>query len=387
MNSDSDSESEQDPESEPASASESDQESTTASGSESDPKSGSESTAASGSVTSYAYRSLFWLFVAVAILGAVLWLVGFGDVREALEEATVGGYAVVVAMSGGVVITRAVAIRRLFGMLEVPMSLSRASLLYLATSFADNVTPSGQAGGIPAGALFLMRGSSASYETASAALLSFAVVANLTHLLLALPAGGLVLTRTVVLDTLLYAMVITGGLLVALVLVGIALWYVRTQVRAVAVRGLVWGASVLSRFPLVPAVEDRTIRTRVERFEDALGRLLHGSRRDIAVVVLASVGSHLFATIGLWVSFRTVGITLPLALLFVLSPLAAATLLVPLPGGFGGYQASLTALVVAFVPGLVAGTVAAGVLVSRSVSLVLQTLAGGVVAAVVSVTG
>jgi uncharacterized protein (TIRG00374 family) len=352
-----------------------------------DPNPESEQDPESESASAYAYRSLFWLFVAVAILGAVLWLVGFGDIREALEEATVGGYAVVVAMSGGVVITRAVAIRRLFGMLEVPMSLSRASLLYLATSFADNVTPSGQAGGIPAGALFLMRGSSASYETASAALLSFAVVANLTHLLLALPAGGLVLTRTVVLDTLLYAMVITGGLLVALVLVGIALWYVRTQVRAVAVRGLVWGASVLSRFPLVPTVEDRAIRTRVERFEDALGRLLHGSRRDIAVVVLASVGSHLFATLGLWVAFRTVGLTLPLALLFVLSPLAAATLLVPLPGGFGGYQASLTALVVAFVPGLVAGTVAAGVFVYRSVSLVLQTLAGGVVAAVVSVTG
>jgi uncharacterized membrane protein YbhN (UPF0104 family) len=96
---------------------------------------------------------------------------------------------------------------------------------------------------------------------------------------------------------------------------------------------------------------------------------------------------HLFSVVALWTALHSVGVSVPFPLLLAILPLAYTAAGLPLPGGLGGVQASMTTLIGAATVGAVAGSVGAAVLVFRSVTLWLQTLIGAIAAAVISIFG
>jgi uncharacterized protein (TIRG00374 family) len=134
---------------------------------------------------------------------------------------------------------------------------------------------------------------------------------------------------------------------------------------------------------LVPRFEapDRgAIEGRVERFWRSLRRFGNASpRQAVAVLALLTI-AHVVDIAALWVAFRAVGDPVALALLVAVVPTAVVAAIAPVPGGAGGTEIALIALIVALTP-LEAATVGAAVVLYRAGTHWLRTLIGGIVTA------
>lgn len=335
----------------------------------------------------HARGSVLWLALALAIVAGTVWVIGIEDVTAALEETTLAGYARVVALVGGITLSRALALQRVLAVLDQPVSLPRALALQLAAVFSNNVTPSGQAGGVPVAGLFVARGSGTRYETSCAAVLSVNLFGSLALLVLGLFGAGVLVATAAVGETLRVAMLSTVGMFLLLFLSIAGIWVARERVRAFLVAAFASAGGVAGRVPGLPAIEKDVVTERVDGFGTALVRVARGPRREVTLVVVAVTLAHLFAVSGLSMAFRTVGLAVSPALLLVVLPLAYATATAPFPGGLGSIEATLTALIVAASPGLAAGAVGAAVLVFRSVTFWLQTLVGAIAGAVIALVG
>jgi len=338
------------------------------------------------SVLGHARRSLPWFALALAVVAVTLWVIGVEEILDALGETSPGRFALVVVLVAGLITARGVAIGRTLAILDHPVSVPRAVALQLAATFSNNVTPSGQAGGVPLAGLFISRGSGADYEVSCGAILSVNILGSLVVLAFGVVGIGALVVTTAVGETLRIAALSTVGLLALLVAGLVGIWVARERARALAVAVLAPLARVAGRLPGVPALDRETVDERLSGFGAAVLRVARGPRRDVAAVVAALVATHLCAVGALWTAFDAVGLAVSPLLLFAVLPASFATASAPFPGGLGGIEATLTALVVA-VTGLQAAAVGAGVLVYRAVVFWLGTLAGAIAATLVSVLG
>lgn len=334
-----------------------------------------------------ARKSLPWFLLALAILVSTLWLIGFEDIRQALSEVAVTEYLLVVGFWALGVPPRALALRRVLSILGWPISALKATVLQLSVAFAHNATPSGQAGGVPASGVFISRASGARYEQSCGAVLSVNVVGSLSLQVLGLLGALYLVSTTVVGEKLQLAMFGTIGLFVVLVGSIVVIWTFRDRFRAIAVGVITSVTAVLGRLPGIPQFDEDDIADRVEGFGESLARVAGGSRRDLAVIIVGVTVGHLFSVVALWTALQSIGVSVSFPLLLAVLPLAYTAAGLPLPGGLGGVQASMTTLIGAASVGAVSGSVAAAVLVFRSVTLWLQTLIGAIAAAIISIFG
>ena len=334
-------------------------------------------------VRGHVRRSVPWFVLALAVFAVTLWVIGVGGVLDALGETSLRQFAVVVALVAGLVTARGVAIGRTLAILDHPVSVPRAIALQLTVTFSNTLTPSGQTGGTPLAGLFVSRGSGADYEVGCGALLSLNILGSLVVLTFGVVGTGALVATTAVGETLRIAALSTVGLLAVLLAGLLGAWTARDRARALAVAVLAPLARVAGRLPGVPALEREAVDERIAGFGAAVLRVARGPRRDVAGVVAALVATHLCAVAALWTAFDAVGLTVSPLLLLAVLPASYATASVPFPGGLGGVEATLTALVVA-VTGLQAAAVGAAVLVYRAVAFWLGTLAGALAAVLVS---
>jgi hypothetical protein len=251
----------------------------------------------------------------------------------------------------------------------------RLVVTYFAATFANYVTPLGQAGGEPFIAYVLSRDTDAPYEESLASV----VTADLLNLLpfFTFAAAGLSFL-------LLGAELPTGVRPLAFGLLGMAVgvpaiaaggWWFRERVQ----RGIVRLVAPVARRTERVSIEG--VRRRIENLYAAFGRIATNPRALAEATLFAYAGWAFFA-LPLFFAGRALGVPVdPLLVLFIV-PASTLAGLVPSPGGLGGVEVALVALLVALTP-VGAATAFALALVYRIASYWFALVVGGVAALLV----
>ncbi|MFC7229367.1 flippase-like domain-containing protein [Salinirubellus salinus] len=225
--------------------------------------------------------------------------------------------------------------------IEVPFG--QLVVTYFAATFANYVTPLGQAGGEPFIAYVLSRDTGASYEDSLASV----VTADLLNLLpfFTFAAGGLsfLLLRAELPEA---TRPLAFGLLalaVGVPAIAVSGWWFREKVRGGVVRLVAPVARRTSRL----SVEG--VRERIDDLYTAFGRIAQDPAALVEAVFFAYVGWVFFA---LPLYFAGLALELPVDPLLMLFIVPASTLagLTPSPGGLVGVEVALVGLLVALTP-------------------------------------
>jgi uncharacterized protein (TIRG00374 family) len=222
----------------------------------------------------------------------------------------------------------------------VEESYRRLVVTYFAATFANYVTPLGQAGGEPFIAYVLSRDTSASYEDSLASV----VTADLLNLLPFFSFAALGMAALLWQATLPEAVepLAVGLLAMALgvPLLAVATWQFRRPLTAAVLRLVAPVARRTSRISLAG------VRRRIERLRAAFERIAEKPRALVRALVFSYAGWVFFA-LPLYFAAETLGLTVdPLLVLFIV-PASTLAGLAPSPGGLGGVELALVALLVA----------------------------------------
>jgi uncharacterized protein (TIRG00374 family) len=222
--------------------------------------------------------------------------------------------------------------------IEVPYR--KLVVTYFAATFANYVTPLGQAGGEPFIAYVLSRDTEASYEDSLASVVTADLLNLLPFFTFAAVGLGVLLTRpSLPAATRPLAFGLFGMAVGVPALTG-AGWFWRGRVRSGILRLVAPIARRTSRFS-VDGVADR-----IDDLYAAFGRVAQDPRALVKAVGFAYVGWVFFA-FPLYCAGQALGVAVsPLTVLFVV-PASTLAGMVPTPGGLGGVEAALVALLVA----------------------------------------
>ncbi|MCT9094791.1 lysylphosphatidylglycerol synthase transmembrane domain-containing protein [Haloarchaeobius sp. HME9146] len=245
---------------------------------------------------------------------------------------------------------------------------------YFAATFANYVTPLGQAGGEPFIAYVLSRDTDADYEQSLASV----VTADLLNLLpffnfAAVGVAYLVFQSSFqgseTVDNLVLGL---GALAVGVPAIVWAGWRHRNGVEEAVVRII----TPLSR--LTSRISADGIRHRIERFYTAIERIAAEPRALARALGYAYLGWFFF-TVPMYTAVRATGADMNAILVFFIVPASTIAGLVPTPGGLGAVEGALTVLL-SQVGGLSQSSGLAVATLYRVESYLFALLVGGIAA-------
>jgi hypothetical protein len=324
-------------------------------------------------------------FAAAAAVFAVLFtLVGVGDLVATLRAAETGAVALVVVATVAWLLAWAVSLYTVLGVLGVDLSYPSSFLLFSGATFANNVTPFGQAGGEPITAFLISRVTDAEYERGLAAIASVDTLNFVPSITIALLGAGYFATE-VALGANRSVLVAVGGVIGLAVVVPSLVylgWRRRYGLEARIVDGLTPVIRVLARrLPRVPVPTPEGIEDRIDGFFRAIERVA-ANPRQLAVALAASTAGWLCQTLALRVAFEAIGVSVPLSVVFVVVPIGAIAGVTPLPGGAGGIETVLVLLLLAApLPQVTEPVAVAAVVIFRGAVYWIPVLVGGTVVA------
>jgi uncharacterized protein (TIRG00374 family) len=300
----------------------------------------------------------------IALVIALLWVVEGARVGAILTHADPALFGAAIGFALFWLVAWGLMLRTVLGAVGVRVSVTTSFLVHVTAVFANNVTPFAQAGGEPVTALLVSRLSGTRYETSLAGIASVDVLNAVSSLGLML-FGVAVYAGSVTLEPGLYVAVgSTLAFALITLVVFLLLWRYRGALTA-RVASLV--STVIDWFRWGPlasrSLSETAVADRMRGFFGSVERVA-GDRRGIVVALSLSTVGWVLQAVALVATFAALGHRLPLAVaLFVipLSNLAGAT---PLPGGLGGIEAALVALL-APTTGINAAVVTAAVLLFR----------------------
>ena len=257
-------------------------------------------------------------------------------------------------------------------------------LLFSGATFANNVTPFGQAGGEPITAFLISRVTDAEYERGLAAIASVDTLNFVPSITIALLGAGYFATE-VALGANRSVLVAVGGVVGLAVVVPTLVylgWRRRYGLEARIVDGLTPVIRVLARrLPRVPVPTPEGIENRIDGFFRAIERVA-ANPRQLAVALAASTAGWLCQTLALRVAFEAIGVSVPLSVVFVVVPIGAIAGVTPLPGGAGGIETVLVLLLLAApLPQVTEPVAVAAVVIFRGAVYWIPVLVGGTVVA------
>jgi uncharacterized protein (TIRG00374 family) len=312
----------------------------------------------------------------IVVLLALYSVVGLEDVLSTLARADPAIFAAVCVAAVGWLVAWALALRTVLSVIAVEVSVWRAFLLLAGATFANNVTPFGQAGGEPFSALLVSRSTGTEYENGLAAVASVDTLNFVPSITFALMGVGYYATRFTVGDEVELAAAALFALALAVPAVVYLGWRNRYRVSEFAVRTAVPAGRLASR--VVPRLErprESQVRDRIGGFFAALERVA-GDRHQLALALSFSALGWLLLSVSLWLSLGALGYWVPFAAALFIVPLGSVASVTPLPGGLGGVEAALVLLIVP-ITGVDAGTAAAAAVLHRGATYVLPVLLGG----------
>ena len=323
---------------------------------------------------------------ALVVLAALVALVGVGRILDVLRQAEPEVLVGVLAVATVWLTAWGLSLRTVLGVLGAAVSARLAVLVFAAATFANNVTPFGQAGGEPVTALFISRTADTEYETGLAAIASVDSLNFVPSIVLALVGIGYFSATVAFGRRLQFAALAVGALALAIPAAAYFGWKNRYGVerRVVAlVTPVVRGVARL--LPRRSPPEAAVIESRIEGFFHAIERV-SGDRRGLATALAFSTLGWLSLASSLWLSLYALGYQVPFAAVLIAIPVGAIAGITPLPGGLGGVEAVLVALIVP-TTGVTVAAATAAVVVHRTATYWLPTLVGGGAAAAFGADG
>jgi len=317
-------------------------------------------------------RILLGFAIALVVLYLVAVGIGTADLSAAFADAQLRWLAAGCLSTFVGLIAWGKAWHVVLGVAEIEESFRRLVVTYFAATFANYVTPLGQAGGEPFIAYVLSQDTEASYEESLASV----VTADLLNLFpffsfAAVGMGWLVWQA----DLPTAARPLAMGLLalaVGVPAITVAGWRFRRRVA----NGFLRLVAPLAR--RTPRVTLESIRERVHDLGAAFQRIAEDPGELVRALAFSYIGWVFFAA-PLFFAGRTVGIPIgPLLVLFIV-PASTIAGIVPSPGGLGGVELALTGLLIALV-GLSEADAYAVSLVYRIASYWFAILVGGAAA-------
>jgi len=330
-------------------------------------------------------RTILWTLAAAVGLWLYLRAIGVDAVAAALGRIAPGDAAILVGLGWLPILLWGGSLHLVCRRLDVPVTLPESVGLFAASSFLNNVTPFGQAGGDPVSGALVARIAGVPFERGLAAIVSVGVANAAAVVGLGVVGTGALLGTTAVDDTLLVAVGAGGAVAAALGVVAVGAWRQRDRVVDRVGGALAWAVSRVGR--VVPGVDPPESAAVVERGRDfvtALERVGDSHRRLVAVLLLGVAG-HLAVATTLWLALAALDATVSPVRVLIVVPVARVAGVSPTPGGTASAEALLTGLLVA-VGGVSAPVAAAAALVYRAAAFWLPTLGGGAVTTVLLVT-
>ncbi|WP_435195874.1 lysylphosphatidylglycerol synthase transmembrane domain-containing protein [Natronomonas sp. EA1] len=316
---------------------------------------------------------------ALVVLAGLLALVGIGRVTDALAGADLDVVPGIVAVALCWLTAWGLSLRTVLSGLGSTISPPLAVLVFAAATFANNVTPFGQAGGEPVSALLISRAAETEYEASLAAIASVDSLNFIPSIALATVGIGYISTTVAFGRRLQFATAAIVVLAVAVPVAGYVGWKHRYAVERRAIDAVTPLVRSLGKvLPRRSPPKKSVIKGRVEGFFHAVERV-SGDRRRVALALGFSTLGWLCLAGSLWLSLFSLGATVPFTVVIVVVPVGAIAGITPLPGGLGGVEAVLIALLVAL--GVGAAAAAAAVIIHRTATYWLPTLIGGGAAA------
>jgi uncharacterized protein (TIRG00374 family) len=310
--------------------------------------------------------------VAGAVVALLVDFVGTEGVLDGLARADLGWVALACLSTAVCLTAWGKAWQIVLHVAGIEESFSRLVVTYYAATFANYVTPLGQAGGEPFIAYVLSRDTEASYQDSLASV----VTADLLNLFPFVTFAGVGFAALLYDSSLPEAVEpLAGGLVV--LSVGVPLltavgWRFRDRLRAALLRA---SAPLTSR---VPYITLDGLRRRIHETETAFERIATDRRALVKALSVSYVGWVFFA-LPLYFSAQAIGAELSLLLVFFIVPASTLAGLVPSPGGSGAVETALVVLVVALTA--VGQTDAAVIaILYRVASYLFALLLGGVAA-------
>lgn len=278
--------------------------------------------------------------VALALVYLLGWAVGWEEVLAVLAE-TSYRWVLIACLSTAVGLVAWGKVWQIaLAVLGIKVSFRRLIVTYYAATFANYVTPLGQAGGEPFIAYVLSRDVGASYEESLASVITADLLNLLPFFNFAAVGLGYLLLADRLSGTATDLAIALGAMAVgvpALVYLG---WHYRDRIETWTVRLARPIATRSSRLSIAG------LRARIGRFYNSLERLGNSPRRIVYALAFSYVGWLFFA---LPLYFAALALDAPLGLLLVLFIVPASTLagLIPTPGGLGAVEGAIVVLVVA----------------------------------------
>lgn len=317
-------------------------------------------------------RVLLGVGLSILVLGVFLVWIGPERVVTTVRMAALAPIALAVVVSVwslGLRIASSIVLLR-----QVGFEQDRSFILvYLATGLPRNLLPGGYAAGAAIISVGLARHTSTPFERVLAPL-SVAEVYGFAAPLVVASTGAAFLGGVVVVGgrpwPVAGAVVVGVGLFLAVALLGVvrADWLARLTVGG----GRLVRAS-LGRIPptryLRPLMAGRA-GDRVAGFRMSV-QSITAAPSGLILAFALSVAAWVTVAIPLWLSLAAVGASVPVAVVLVAVPTAGLMGILPLPGGLGGIELALVALVTGFT-GVDPAVATSGVLVYRLVTFWLE---------------
>ena len=321
-------------------------------------------------------RTLVKTVAGFIVAGIILYLlavgIGIEEIRAELADADPLWLAAGCASTAVGLVSWAKAWQVVLGVVGIPVRFRKLVVTYYAATFANYVTPLGQAGGEPFIAYVLSRDTEASYEDSLASV----VTADLLNLLPFFTFAALGTVVLVLRTTLSDQIRGVAGVLVAFAVgapvVAVLGWRSRKRVGNVVLR-VVAPVAERTRF-----VSFESVRERMHDLNTAFERITADTQALAHALGYSYVG-WLFFALPLYFAVRAIGESISLFLVFFIVPASTLAGLTPSPGGLAGVEAALAGLL-----GTLGGfTFATGLsiaIVYRLASYVFAILLGGVAA-------
>jgi len=289
------------------------------------------------------WKILLGFVVAMVLVYLLALTVGWNKVLQTLENADYNWLLVACVSTFIGLATWGKAWQVVLRVLGIEVPYRRLIVTYLAATFANYVTPLGQAGGEPFIAYVLSKDTGANYEDSLASVVTADLLNLLPFFNFAALGLGFLLLQAQLAGTARTLSLGLGALAVGVPVLAYAGW----RWREVVEDGVLALVAPLSRHTQRVTVEG--VRRRIDGFYRSLETIAREPRQLVYALVFSYVGWVFFA-LPLYFAGRTLG--LPISPLLVLFIVPASTLagLVPLPGGLGGVEVALVVLLLALTP-------------------------------------
>ncbi len=321
---------------------------------------------------------------AAVVLGALLFVVGVDEVIAALQRARPAVVVWLPLLAMVWLLFWGLALRAVLSILGIEMSVRNAFLVFVAATFANNVTPFGQAGGEPFSALLISEVADTEYETSLAAIASVDTLNFVPSMGLA-TLGLWYFATTVTLGDRLEVAAVSIAALAVVFVAGLYLgWQNRYRLENAASRVVTPVVRAVARVLRRSPPTRESIEGRIEGFFYTIERIAGDPRGLLAALVLSTLGWVTLTTC-LWLALYSLDTSVVFAAAMIAVPVGALASVTPLPGGLGGVEAALVAIL-APTAGLSLQTIGAAVVIHRAATYWWPMLVGAGAASALGVS-